>query len=161
MSQPATATARPSIAPAPDRASAPPPVYTPRQVAIATGLGTPIAGAILMAANHRAIGISPSAGWKPQRSRDFITHLAVPLLAFMVVTSFLLSYFGLDEGAVGIPIGAAVAMSELTKHCQGEKVASALKAGGSRQSYWRVLGTGGACLLLIAAVVFLAVLLVT
>jgi hypothetical protein len=122
-------------------------LYTANHVALATFLGTPLAGAALMAMNERRFGRSGAA--------------VKTLLGGLVASGFLLSIgFILPEGVPTFPIGigSIFAMSAIAKVRQGEIVQRHLVAGGKRASGWVAAGVG--LLSLVAVLVLLVVVLV-
>jgi hypothetical protein len=106
-------------------------LYTSRHVALATFLGTPLGGAVLMALNESRIGRAGAA--------------IKTLLAGLVATGFLLT-LGLvlppNIPTFPIAIGSVVVMSSIAKARQAADVAQHFAAGGKHGSGWAAAGIG-------------------
>lgn len=122
-------------------------LFTPRHVALATFLGTPLGGAIVMAINEL------------RRSKTHNAALAV--LGGVAGTGLLfLLGFVLPDGVPSFPIGllSLFAMGAIARSKQGPLVNRHLAAGGKQASGWLAAGIG--ILALIAAFVPLVAFLV-
>src|SRR5437763_278868 len=102
-------------------ASAPPyRLYDRQSVALATFLGTPIAGGVLLASNYRRLG----------RSQPALLSLLLAVLgtALLVAIGMML-----PSKTPGFPIaiGVVVAMSALAKSLQGSAIEAHTRAGGA------------------------------
>jgi hypothetical protein len=127
-------------------------LYSPLQVAAATLLGLPIAGALLMASNFRALGAPRSQ--RKALIAGVAGSIAVAALAWVLPEHF--------PGLV-LPIAYIGAVGGIANSVQGESFRAHIAAGGLRRSNWMVLGIGLACLvgsLMLLAVPFV-ILLVT
>lgn len=106
-------------------------LYTSKHVALATFLGTPLGGAVLMALNEHRIGRASAA--------------IKTLLAGVVATGFLLT-LGLvvpdNIPTFPISIGSLFVMSAIAKSRQGALVTQHFSAGGKRGSGWAAAGIG-------------------
>ena len=120
-------------------------LYTPGHVSLATFLGSPLGGAILMAINeHRA----------QRKGRAVKT-----LLAGIVGTVLLLGIgIAIPDGVPTFPIGllSLVLMGATARHTQGPLVDRHLAMGGRRASGWAAAGIG----LLSAFAVFVPLIVV-
>lgn len=122
-------------------------VYSAGQVLLASGLGSPIAGAILLGFNYRAVG-KPKSGFK-----------AILAGAVATIVLFTVAFF-LPEGFPNFVLPAAycVAMYQFTLHFFGAETTKR-KAEGRQGSWLVAAAVGIVCLvgllLLIVAAVFL------
>jgi hypothetical protein len=110
-------------------------VYSIRQITAATFLGTPLAGAILMAGNATAFG-------EAQRRRSYLIGGAVATVLVFVVALLLPDRF---PNSV-LPLAYTLALQAVATRLQGANVQAQLTAGSRHHSNWRVLGVGVACL---------------
>jgi hypothetical protein len=110
-------------------------------VAVATLLGAPAAGAILMALNYRRLG---------EKGLAVITLLAGFLVTALLV---LLGYVAPNAASTGIGIGLLIAMRLIASKVQGPQIAEHVRRGGKLASKWVAAGVG----LLFLVVLFLAV----
>ncbi len=123
------------------------PLYSPKQVAAAAFLGSPIAGCWLLASNFDALD-QPAT-----RRRSLLWGLLSTLVLF-VLSLFLPKSF---PNSV-LPIAYTVAIYHLATQYQGAAFAAHRAAGGSRYSSWRVAGIGLAFLAAVA-IVFIGIAL--
>ena len=123
-------------------------VYIPNHVALAAFLGTPLAGAWLIAANYTALG----------RSGDRTRTLVVGFVATLVLFGFASL---LPDGFPGTFLGIAyaIALRELTRHLQGKPIDHVLASGGTKHSGWRAAGVGVVFLVIALAVLGAVVVL--
>lgn len=122
-------------------------LYTSRHVALATFLGTPLGGCVLMALNEQRLG----------RARAAITTV----LAGLVATGFLLTIgFVVPDNVPTFPIsiGSLFVMAAVARARQGAAVAQHVAAGGKPASGWAAAGIG--VLALVAVLVPLVGILV-
>lgn len=106
-------------------------LYTSKHVALATFLGTPLGGAVLMALNERRLG----------RANAAITTL----LSGLVATGFLFTIgFALPESIPRFPISIApiFVMAGIARSRQGALVAQHFAANGKQGSGWAAAGIG-------------------
>lgn len=122
-------------------------LYTETQVAVASGVGSPLAGGILMAHNASALG-----GKRDARRYLFIT--ASTTAALLVVASLLPP---MNSGNYLGPIIVAALMRLWFRKAQGSLVASHPEA--ARGSWWAALGIAllvTVCLLALLVGAFIA-----
>jgi hypothetical protein len=112
-------------------------LYPPGAVSLATVLGSPLAGSILMAVNYRRMGQKASA-WKTFAAGS------VGTIALLFAGQFVPD--GVARGAL---IGSLTVMYQLAKQLQGQPIAQHRQRGGKIASYWKAAGIGLACMVLI------------
>jgi hypothetical protein len=118
-----------------------PKLYSIRQIAAATFVGTPLAGAILMGANYRALGQH--------------THRRNTLIAGVVATAVVFALaFMLPERFPNfvLPLAYVLGIQAAATQLQGAAIAAHLAKGGERASNWHVVGIAVACLAALVAV---------
>lgn len=126
-------------------------LYTVKQIGIATFLGSPLAGFILMSANASRLGNQGSA--------------RTMLFWGFISTAFVLALGGfLPEHIPRAPIalGTAVGLSQIAKHLQGKVIEEKFLLGdATRASNWEPVGIGIACFIVVIvslfAVIYLAI----
>lgn len=118
-------------------------------VAAATLLGTPLAGASLMALNYRRLGQSNKA--------------VVALLAGLIVTSLAILLGSAMPGAASAPIGLIllIATRKAAESAQGSAVQQRVQQGARIASRWTALLIGVAFLAVVFGVVYFANLVPT
>jgi hypothetical protein len=121
-------------------------LFSAGQVAVATSLGTPIAGGILLAQNHRAIGEGRSA-WRPLLIGIVVTGL-------LIAIGFLLPK---DFPNRGFAPGVCFGMYYFAKQWRGGAINRHLKAGGRKGSWWAAVGVGVACSVILVVLFFTVV----
>ena len=130
----------------------PTPAYTlfdANAVSLATFLGTPVAGASLMALNDRRLG----------RAGRAVTTL---VLAVAVTALVILLGWNIPQGfSAPIAIALVVAMRYIALSLQGAAVKDHLQRGGRLGSKWTAFGVGMAFLIAFFAVVFLVLFIPT
>lgn len=118
------------------------PFYSLGQIALATILGSPLAGAWLMARNYRA------TDEKKKERRCIIYSVtgtaALLVLAFMVPASVPHS---------GFAAGVAAAMIQVARWTQGPMISEHYSSGGQKGSWWVAAGIGVLGLIVVLAVV--------
>jgi hypothetical protein len=119
------------------------PVYSVRQIAVATFLGSPLAGTIMLGANFRALG-------KPAARKQTIIWGVVATVAVMVLAFILPDRF---PNSV-LPIGYTMGMRAAAIQLQGAALTAHAQASGPHQSNWRVLGISIASIVAVLAVMF-------
>lgn len=123
-------------------------MYTAGQVAAGALLGSPMAGAWLLASNCKVLGDEAARrralGW------GAASTLALFGLAFLLPKGFPSS---------ALPAAYTVTLYSIAKSRQGSAIAGHLEAGGRRYSSWRVVGIGLGFIVLIFATVIGIVLL--
>jgi len=106
-------------------------LYTSKHVALATFLGTPLGGAVVMALNEHRLGRASAA--------------ITTLLAGLVATGFLFTIgFLLPDSFPRLPIsiGPLLVMAAVAKSRQGALVAQHFAANGKHGSGWAAAGIG-------------------
>lgn len=104
------------------------PLFSPRQIAVATFFGSLLAGVLMLQANFRVM----------RRSGDANKTLGLGLLAFAGLVAVLL----LVPRAVQTPLnfGVTFGMSRVARSLQGQAFFNHTTAGGARRSNWLVFG---------------------
>lgn len=115
-------------------------LYSVGQITLATFLGTPVAGSLILARNHQALGKSGSA-W----TMVLVGAGATILLVILGLV--------LPEGvpATGFSFGACIAMYYYAKDSQGATIENHLKAGGSKGSWAVTVLVGIICSIILFA----------
>ena len=118
-------------------------------IRVATFLGAPIAGTLLLAANFRKLNQTGTA--------DKTVFLgAISTIAVMVVA------FLLPEGFPNyiLPLAYTGIMSWIVKEIHSAGYDKHIRQGGAKGSNWRVAGIGFACLVGIFVVIFILLMLI-
>jgi len=106
-------------------------LYSPQHVGIASIIGGPGAGAVVLSLNYQKLG----------NSRGAVASLTLGILAVLA-----LALVGLalpdDFRLGGIGVGLAVAMLYVAKGLQGQAYEAHLAVGGRKASGWRAAGIG-------------------
>ncbi len=123
-------------------------LYTPQQVGLATFLGTPLAGAYVMARNYWSLGRSGS-GWNCLGFGLVGTILLVA--AATLITS--------KAPTTGITIGLVFAMMQAAKALQQRDIDAHVARQGQLHSGWRAAGVGLVGCAIVIAGIFAWVLL--
>jgi len=115
-------------------------LYTTGQVVLATFLGTPLAGALVMALNDRRVG-------RPAGGTVLLGALATALLTGLA--------FLIPDGIpqLALNVAALLGMHRVCNSVQGERVQAHLAQGGERGSSWAAVGIGLACAAALVVVV--------
>jgi hypothetical protein len=116
-------------------------LYDAGSVGLATFLGSPLAGSVIMALTYRRLG-QPSAAVKA-------VVIGVVATAALVGVGFLVPMGALQTG---VGIGALIAMIQLAKRLQGPAVEAHTRAGGRLASRWAAAGIGLLALVAICGV---------
>lgn len=109
-------------------------VFSTGQIIVASFLGTPMAGCLLIAQNYRALGKKSSA-WPP-----LVVGVAATIL--LLVLAFLLPE---NSPNYGLPAGSCVGTYFYAKQQQGDAIDNYLKAGGKRSSWWIPIAVSLGC----------------
>jgi len=117
-------------------------MYSPGQVALATFVGGPLAGAWLMAVNYKRLA-------EPAKMRRAI-GLGVLGTAAVIALGFAVG----NQATWLLALLPIFAMRELARALQGAAYSRHVAVGGSRGSSWRAAGVGGASLVIYLGVVF-------
>lgn len=124
-------------------------LYSPNQIAVATFLGTPIAAAWLAARNFRAMGQAQEVG----RTWGFGILLTVVVFAVSTVLP--------DRVPNSVlPVAYCLALRALAESKFKSVIDAHISAGGSLGSWWRVVGIGILCLLIVVVVMIAVMFLV-
>jgi hypothetical protein len=117
-------------------------LYSLNQIAVATFLGTPVAGAWLTARNQETLGRAQES------SRTWTIGIATTLL--LLVVSYLLP----DRFPNSVlPLACALGFRALAEARFGPAISAHRNAGGRWFSWWQVVGIGLLCALILVAVV--------
>lgn len=123
-------------------------LYTGGQVLLASFLGAPIAGAILLGFNYRAVG-KPASGFK-----------AILAGAVATIVLFTVAFF-LPDGFPNfiLPAAYCVAMYQFTLHFFGAEITKS-KAEGKNGSWLVAAAVGIVCLVVLLLIIVAAVFLI-
>jgi hypothetical protein len=122
------------------------PLYTTNQIAVATFLASAVAGAWLMAANFRAIGLRA-------RARNAVL-IGIGVTIATIVLGFLLP----DRVPnFVLPVAVAFGIRALAERHFATLIAEHIAAGGELRSGWRVAGITLAVLAILFAAAFVGV----
>lgn len=116
-------------------------LYDPTSVLIASFLGSPIAGVLLISLNYRRLN----------RRAEAIAAFIVGVIA--TVLASLLSYFLPSSGGIAIGIVIAMATRSAAERFQGEALSQHISAGGQLGSRWAATGIGLAFLAALSAII--------
>jgi len=108
-------------------------LYTPQHVGVATLLGGPLAGCLLMATNYRRMGKSDAA----TVSVLFGLLAGVALAVIGITMPSVLSGFGPI-----VCIASIIVMRTLAQNTQGSAVEAHTRRGGKTDSAWNATGIG-------------------
>jgi hypothetical protein len=122
-------------------------LYSPALMTVATFLGAPVAGCILLAHNYRVLG-------KQSAARHWLIWGSIGTALLLVVAYFLPDKFP----HMALPIGYTVGMHQAVKQVHGAEYAAHIAAGGAKGSVWAAVGVGLACFCTILGVFVLVVL---
>jgi hypothetical protein len=118
-------------------------LYSQKQIALATFLGSPLAGGWFMATNYRELGqeaLATQAIWW-----GIAGAIVMMLISFLLPDNFPNSV---------LPIACAAGMHALAESKLGGPIKEHRAAGGPLFSWWRVVGIGLLCALILVAVIF-------
>ena len=135
-----------------DPASRPPDykLYSVGHIALAAFLGSPIAGGLLIASNHRKLG-NPSAAWG-------WAAFGVLLTGVLFAVGYMLPA---GISGTGVAAGGVFAMYQVAKQTLGADIEEHEHQRGQMASGWAAAGIGLACLVVVFAVVFTAIFALT
>jgi len=122
-------------------------LHSPTMITVATVLGAPIAGCILLAHNLRALG-------KRSVAREWLLGGLVATALIMVVAYFLPDRFP----RMALPIGYILGMQQAVKHAHGAEYEAYIAAGGAKAPAWIAVVVGLVCMLAILVAVLLVIL---
>lgn len=118
-------------------------LFSVRQITAATFIGAPIAGALFLARNYRALGLETAA--RQSLQWGVVATLLVFLIAYLLPDRFPNS---------ALPIGYCFAMHQLAGRLQGRAISDHLRAGGMKGSWAPVIGWSVLCLVIIVILIF-------
>lgn len=118
-------------------------LFSVGQMILATVIGMPIAGCLLLAANYRQLGES-AAAWQSVAA-GFVSTILLLIVSFQLPENF---------PNMALPIAYCLFMRQLIIHLQGGAIDNHLKSGGSKGSWAIAVVAGVVCLMVILAVVF-------
>lgn len=116
-------------------------LFTAGQVAGATFIGAPIAGALLLAANYRTVG---DGGARRQALVWGLVATGLVLTLAVVLPD--------DFPRAALPIAYTVATFQVAKRLQARLLRAHQRAGGRPHSSWRAVGIGVGCMLAVLLV---------
>jgi hypothetical protein len=123
-------------------------LYSPGQVSLATFLGSPIAGAWLLAANYAVLG-------ERDARRRTLMYGAIGSVVVLALAFVLPEHFP----NFILPAAYTVTLREFANRSQGKAFNAHLQNGGRKQSTWRAAGIGLAWLAAVLSVVVVVVLI--
>ena len=122
-------------------------LFSNAQITVATFLGAPLAGCLLLARNHQVLG-KGAAAWQP--------------LVIGIVTTTLLVILGLllpeNVPGPGLSIGSCIGMYYYAKQWEGGAIEAHLKAGAPQGSWAAAVFIGLGCSVLLIGLLIAAVL---
>lgn len=118
----------------PDNASSSRKIFALEQIGVASLLGGPIAGCLLVAKNYRVLGQGRLA-WQPVVG-GIVGTIVLMILAFVLPEKF---------PNMGLPIGSFMGTYYYAKQQQGEAIGNHLRAGGRKGSWWIPVGVSLGC----------------
>jgi hypothetical protein len=122
--------------------------YTMGQVALATLLGGPLAGGYLVASDHWLFGAANRA--------KLVLGVSFAVLAGALALGYLLAQ---NSGTLGFTIGIVVAYRVYAQTALGPSIDQFKSSGGTRYSWWRVIGLSLLALVLTVCIATALVLL--
>ena len=117
-------------------------LYSIGQITLATFLGSPIAGCLLLAHNFRELRVAKRA-----------LHSLIWGVAMTVVLFVAASWLPENFPNTALPAGYCFAMRQISKHFQGVSISNHFSAGGKKGSWAATIGIGLASLVLLFGVV--------
>jgi len=121
--------------------------FSPAQAVLATFVGSPVAGAILLAINYRR--------WNDQRRARNAILLGLFTTGVLAVASWFIPGFA----RMGLSIAVLAGVFKVADATQGAAYVQHLRAGGRKASTWAALGISLACTAAILVVTILIVYL--
>ena len=118
-------------------------VFSVGQITLATFLGAPIAGSLLLAWNYRVLQ-------KASAAFQSIVYGLVSTIILLVIAFLLPEKF---PNSI-LPVAYCFAMRQLVSYLQGDTIAAHLAAGGGKGSWAVTVAVGIGCLVVLFALVF-------
>jgi hypothetical protein len=118
-------------------------LYSAGQIGLATFLGAPIAGCLLLARNYELLE-NKKAAWQ-------LLAVGIGATIVLLIIAFLLPE---NTRGSGLSLGACIGMYFTAKHLQGETVERHLKAGGRKGSWGLTVALGLVSALIIIVLLF-------
>ena len=118
-------------------------LYSIAQITVATFLGSPLAGSLLLAHNFRELRVAKAA------LRSVIWGV-VSTVILLVVAPWLPEKFP----NAALPVGYCFAMRQVATHFQGASISNHFSVGGKKGSWAATVGIGLACLVLLFGLFF-------
>ena len=122
-------------------------LYSPALITVATLLGAPVAGCILLAHNYRSLG-------KQATAKQLLIWGTLGTALLLVVAFFLPENFPNKV----IPIAYTAGMHQAVKQLHRKDYESHIENGGAKGSTWKAIITGVGCLCAIFVIIFLVLL---
>jgi hypothetical protein len=126
-----------------DVTSLPGRLYSTGQITLATFIGAPIAGCILLAHNYRELH-------RVQAAFQSLIWGVVSTLILFVVALWLPEKFPNSA----LPVAYCFAMRQVSSYLQGPSITQHFSKGGKKGSWPATLGIGVACLVLVVGLFF-------
>ena len=118
-------------------------LFSVGQIVLATVLGTPLAGSLLVAQNYRVL----------QRSRAVWQSIGCGLASTIIL--FVVAFLLPEKFPNSVlPVAYCIAMRQLVSYLQGNFITRHLVAGGGKGSWAIAAVVGIICLVILLAVVF-------
>ena len=124
-------------------------LYSRGQVTLATFLGGPLGGTVLMAQNYRRVG-------SYQSSRSAIAY-GLLFTGVLVIVAFVLPQ---SFPRMAIPVGYTLAMAHVSDLLQAKMFAAHIQSSGRKSSWWVTVGLGSLCLIVTIGVFLVGALVV-
>ena len=121
-------------------------LFSVNQITIATVLGTPIAGFLLLAQNYRKIGSIGNA-WNSVAAGIGLT-IIVFIIAFLLPENF---------PNFALPVGYSIGIRYAVQHLQGDLI-SKHESTNSTASWIKTIAVGILSLILVSAIVFVLII---
>lgn len=120
-------------------------LHSPSAVTLATLVGMPVAGTLLLAQNYKALG-------NPNAARHCMVWGISTTLILLVLASLI------NIPNMVLPISYTIGMHNVAGTLQGRAFRTHLDGGGQRKSLWVAAGIGSICLLVVLGILFIVAL---
>jgi hypothetical protein len=118
-------------------------LFSVEQITLATFLGAPIAGCLLLAQNYRALG-KGDAAWQ-----SLVAGIVSTILLFIIVFLLPENFLGM-----GLAVGSCIGMRQVVKQLQGGAIDNHLKGGGRNGSWAVTTVVGLGCSVIVLGIIF-------